>query len=94
LVGALLVGDAIHGAVVVGTYPLLSPASVLRIVVGAGLLVAGYRLRTPPLPDLDSDGERVGGPPSEERVEESEYDPRLSPLGDATSDDAPDDDRS
>jgi hypothetical protein len=47
LVGALLVGDALHGAVVTGQYAITSPAAVFRLLVGVGAIWVGSRLRVP-----------------------------------------------
>ncbi|WP_435153271.1 hypothetical protein [Haladaptatus sp. DFWS20] len=43
--GALLVGDALNGSVVTGTYGVTSVAFVLRVLPGIALIWVGYTLR-------------------------------------------------
>lgn len=80
VVGALLVGDALNGSVVTGTYGVTTPAFVLRVLVGAVAIVLGYRLRTP-VEDYvatPSDDPETADP---ETGEGTEFDPELSPVG-------------
>lgn len=89
--GALLVGDALHGSVVTGQYPVTSPASVIRWVVGLACIAVGARLRTPPseyasLPSEQSEDGESGG-------EADDYDPEFSPLDDEQFEDLEADDR-
>ncbi|MFB6221637.1 MAG: hypothetical protein ABEH90_09375 [Halolamina sp.] len=79
VVGALLIGDAIHGVVTVGAYGFTSPAAVVRVVAGIALVAVGARLRTPADQYVSSVSEEPeeGGPP------ESEFEPSLSPVGES-----------
>ncbi len=88
LVGALLVGEALHVGIVQGAAPLTSPPVVLPLVLGSVLLVLGYRTRAPVAEayDLTSDEDEpqtrdTDAPRADDP--EAEYDPELSPLGDA-----------
>lgn len=93
VVGALLVGEAIHGGVVTGARPLGSPWVVLRAAVGLAFVALGYRFRTPVEEYVAAPS---GGPDRSERksdesprsAEESpdaadvgEFDADVSPLG-------------
>jgi hypothetical protein len=83
VIGALLVGDALHGSIVTSQYPVTSPASVVRWVVGLACIAVGARLRTPPeeyasMPSEESEGAGAG----ETGAETGDYDPELSPLDD------------
>ncbi|WP_135829051.1 hypothetical protein [Halorussus halobius] len=92
--GALLVGDALHGSVVTGQYPITSPAAVLRAVPGLICIALGYRLRTPPseyaavasdetgdeATDSETDPVESGAGPAES--ETADFDPQMSPLSD------------
>jgi hypothetical protein len=88
LVGALLVGEALHVTFVQGSVSITSGAFLGPLVLGSILLALGYRARAPVAEayDLTSDSEESGGPktdaPRADDTEE-EYDPELSPLGDA-----------
>ncbi len=86
VVGALIVGDALNGAVVAGRYPLTSPAAIGRLLAGSLFIYLGYRFKTP----LE---EYIATPTETEREEveepEGEFDPELSPIGN----DAPGDGR-
>lgn len=76
VVGALLIGDAIHGAVTVGTFGPASPAALFRLVAGLALVAVGAHLRTPAesyIPSVDAE------PETEEA--EGEFESELSPLG-------------
>lgn len=83
VLGALLVGDAINGAVVTNQYPITAPAAVLRVLFGAVLIWLGARVRTAPeyVPSEDTDGESTSNAP-ESGTETHDFDPELSPLGD------------
>lgn len=93
VVGALLVGEAIHGGVVTGTHPVTSPWVVLRLVVGAVFIALGYRFQTPAdactvTPSAEptrSDQQRAdagtGDASTGDAGEASEFDSDLSPLG-------------
>lgn len=78
VVGALLVGDALHGAVTTGAYGVTSPAAVVRVVGGAVLIAVGYRLRTPVSEYVATAADEA----DEESEEPASWDPSLSPLGD------------
>ena len=75
VLGAVLVGGALHRSVVTGEVALTTPVVLVQLVVGLGLVVAGYALR--PEPGWGTAG-AAGG-----RGDEGEegYDPELSPLG-------------
>lgn len=83
--GALLVGDALHGSVVTGQYPVTSPAAVLRGVAGLVFVGLGYRLQVPA-----SEYASTSSNESVRETDESEagtsdggdFDPELSPLSD------------
>ncbi|NEU56720.1 hypothetical protein [Halorussus sp. MSC15.2] len=86
VVGALLVGEALHGGVVTGEYAVTSPWVVLRVVLGGLFIVLGYRFRTPTeeyvaMPSDEPD--RSGGTPDESTDPDrtGEFDPEMSPLG-------------
>lgn len=80
--GALLVGDALHGSVVTGQYPVSSPAAVLRAVAGVVCIALGYRLKTPPseYTSLPSDAVTDGDSDASE-ADHGDFDPEMSPLG-------------
>lgn len=85
--GALLIGDAIHGSVVTGQYPVTSPAAVLRAVAGLVCVALGYRLQTPPSEYTSVSSDESGGEatePEEDAAgsEPGDFDPELSPLSD------------
>ena len=82
VLGALLVGDAINGAIVTSQYPVTAPAAVLRLLLGTALIWLGARVRTPPeyLPSESTEGESVSKAPEPE-AEDCDFDPELSPLG-------------
>lgn len=80
VVGALLVGDALHGGVVTGQYGVTTPAFVLRILIGVPAIAGGYELRTPvdqyvamPSDETSTSDPETGG--------STEFDPELSPVG-------------
>lgn len=91
VVGALLVGDALHGSVVTGTFGVGSPAAVFRFLPGVVLIWVGYRLRVPPEEYASMPSGSPGGGGAEE--DSGEFDPALSPVGDPDADepDGPDD---
>lgn len=95
VVGALLVGDALHGAVVTGQYGLASPAAVQRLVGGSVAIAVGSRLRTPVGDRTTAAGERGADARDADGDPGGEFDPDLSPAGDALTgeDEEPDDDR-
>lgn len=82
VVGAVLVGDAIHVGVVAGTAPVTSPAVVLRFVLGVVFLALGLRFRTPPeeyvTTPSDVESSRTTG---DDDPDTGEFDPEVSPLG-------------
>ena len=82
VLGALLVGDAINGAIVTSQYPVTAPAAVLRLLLGTALIWLGARVRTPPeyLPSESTEGESASKAPEPE-AEGYDFDPELSPLG-------------
>lgn len=80
VLGALLFGDAIHGAVTTSQFALTSPAAVLRFLFGTALMVVGYRLQTPIGEYVDTASERPE-PGQEEAAEGGEFQPDLSPVG-------------
>lgn len=78
LIGAFLIGAALHAVIVTNAYTVTSPAAVLRIVVGIMFIWAGYRLRTS-IADLRktvTDDSHT----SPETDKEDTFDPKLSPL--------------
>lgn len=78
--GALLVGDALHGSVVTGQYPITSPAAVVRMVVGLGCIALGYRFQTPASEYTSVTSEEVAEADPEADADENEFDPEMSPL--------------
>jgi hypothetical protein len=89
LVGALLVGEAIHVTFVTGQVAVTSPSFFAPLVIGSVLLLLGYRARAPVAEayDLTSDGDEEPSKPRPDapRADEAEdeFDPGMSPLGDA-----------
>lgn len=92
LVGALLIGDALHASVVTGVVGLTAPITVIRVLTGAILIVFGYRARKP-MVEKHRRKSGVGDPDESDRSERSgtpvvgadadaEFDPSMSPLGD------------
>jgi hypothetical protein len=86
VVGALLVGEALHGGVVQGTYRLTSPYVVLRVILGSIFIALGYRFKTPAEEYVSTPSDR---PTRSEQLDDSspdpdqtgEFDPEMSPLG-------------
>lgn len=79
LIGALLIGSGLNGSVVTGTYGVLSPPAVLRILPGILLVYVGSRLQlTPEYVD-----EQLEREPSPDEPEEESFDPEMSPIGDS-----------
>jgi len=74
--GALLVGQAIHDAVVTGAVAMTAPGVVVPVVLGVALIYGGYRLKPAVTFDEAPDGSSGSGDA------DAEYDPSLSPLGD------------
>jgi uncharacterized membrane protein len=82
LLGALLVGDALHGGVVTNQYAITSPAAVFRLGFGIVLISIGYRFRVPPDDRATvSQGEEQSG--AETKGDEA-FDPEDSPLDEAS----------
>lgn len=81
VLGALLVGDALNGAFVADRFPVTAPAAVFRGLGGVVLIGIGARFRTAPeyVPRSDDRARDDSGP----AVGDDEFDPDLSPLGDA-----------
>lgn len=86
VVGALLVGEALHGGVVEGTYALTSPYVVVRVVLGGIFIALGYRFRAPvdeyvttPSDAADRSDRRADESPDPDQS--GEFDPEMSPLG-------------
>lgn len=79
VVGAFTVGNAVHQSLVVGAYPITSPAAVLGGLVGVVLIVAGHRLYLPMNEYIDTPSDR-----DEEKTTESSDGeaPEMSPLSD------------
>ena len=80
VVGALAFGEALHRTVVSGEVPVTSPLMLAYFVLGAALIVLGYRLRRPVGRQyaLGSDEEREPDPtpqPERERAERGGADP-------------------
>ncbi len=85
VVGALLVGEALHGGVVQGTYRLTSPYVVLRVILGSIFIALGYRFKTPAEEYVSTPSDQ---PTRSDREDDSpdpdqtgEFDPEMSPLG-------------
>lgn len=81
VMGAMLVGDALHGSVVTNQYSVTSPAAVFRAVGGIVCIAIGAHFRTPPseyasMPS-DGSGQTEGGG---DAAGNGEFDPELSPL--------------
>lgn len=92
LVGALLVGDSLHGSVVTGAYGVTSVAAILRFVPGIVLIAIGYRLQVSS-EEAERYAERTSGEPS--TGPDHEFDPEVSPVGETLEEVAendPDDD--
>ena len=101
VVGAVLVGDALHGAVMTDAYPATSPPAVLRVVAGAALIAVGSRLSDARAEYARSvagdDGPRTAGPDGTDGTgpgaagrradSRAEYDPDLSPFPDGDAGD-------
>lgn len=93
VVGALLVGEALHGGVVTGARPLGSPWVVLRAAVGVVFVALGYRFRTPveeyvaapsggpDRPERGPDEESRSTEESPDAADTGEFDADVSPLG-------------
>lgn len=86
VVGALAVGEALHRTVVTGQAPITSPAVVVYVVVGLAAIFLGYRARRPVSERYalagDDESERDHSAPGD-RADGEEFDPAMSPLGDA-----------
>ncbi|UPV99637.1 hypothetical protein M0R88_14075 [Halorussus gelatinilyticus] len=86
VVGALLVGEALHGGVVTGEFAVTSPYVVLRIILGGIFIALGYRLRSPveEYVDMPSGEPNRSGRDDEQSPDpdqSGEFDPEMSPLG-------------
>ncbi|PSQ46060.1 hypothetical protein BRD15_10185 [Halobacteriales archaeon SW_6_65_15] len=84
VLGALIFGQAIHGGVVTGRYPVVSTWVVGRLVGGTVLMAVGARFQVPTeeyvsMPSGDPDRSDGTTDPTEESAE---FDSELSPLGD------------
>jgi hypothetical protein len=83
IVGAFVVGNAIHQTVVEGAYGVTSPPAVIGGLVGLVLIVVGQRLHRPPTAyiDVQPEGSDGGedGEPSEAKKGNA---PEMSPLSD------------
>lgn len=80
--GALLVGDALHGSVVTGQYPVTSPAALVRAVVGLVCIAIGYRFQTPTSEYTSVPSESSGSADDQGDASEGDFDPEMSPLSD------------
>lgn len=80
--GALLVGDALHGSVVTGQYPVTSPAAVVRMVVGLVCIAIGYRFQTPASEYTPVPSEESPRTETQDDAAEGDFDPEMSPLSD------------
>ena len=99
VVGALLVGQALHVSLVEGSVPVTSTRVLILVALGSVLVVLGYAARRPvaesygltsdaddqPDPDRPGVADDDGRPSAES---EASFDPELSPLGDAAPGDA------
>lgn len=81
LLGALLVGSALHGAVVTSQYAITSPAAVFRLLIGVIAIWIGYRLRIP-LEDRISGSQT--NHTSAETGDDETFDLEESPLDEAS----------
>lgn len=87
VVGALLVGEAIHAGVVTGEYAVSSPYVVLRAVLGSVAIALGYRLQSPveeyvAMPSDEPDPSEASNDQSPAAEQSGEFDAAVSPLGD------------
>ncbi len=76
--GALLVGDAVHGAIVVGSYGVTSPAAAFRVLPGVVLIYVGYTLRENH--ELFISSYFAGRDAAAKPEGNEEFDERMSPL--------------
>ncbi|WP_117591867.1 hypothetical protein [Haloprofundus halophilus] len=88
--GALVFGEALHQSVVAGEASLSSQPILLALALGTVLIALGYWVRVP-LDELtretsSSRSESAGDDALGDAPADSEYDPRLSPLGNTPSD--------
>ncbi|WP_224269635.1 hypothetical protein [Haloprofundus salinisoli] len=90
--GALVFGEALHQSVVTGEASLFSQPILLALGLGTVLIVLGYWVRVP-AEELTSDVSSPTRPDADDSSAgkptpdaDSEYDPRLSPLGNTPSD--------
>ena len=86
VVGALLVGEALHGGVVTGQAPLTSPYVVVRVVLGGIFIALGYRFQTPvedyvDVPSGEPNRSRESEESSPDPDQSGDFDPEMSPLG-------------
>lgn len=84
VIGALVFGQALHGGVVTGQYPVTSTWVVGRLVGGAVLMAVGAKFQVPTeeyvsMPSGEPD--RSDGA-SDAAEESGEFDADVSPLGD------------
>jgi len=100
VVGALLVGQALHVSVVEGSVPVTSTRVLILVALGSVLVALGYAARRPVAESYgltsdaddqgDADRDAVAGDADRSSAAESEasFDPELSPLGDTAPGDA------
>lgn len=84
VVGAILLGDALHVTLVRGEAPLTDPDVLFRATIGVAAVIVGYRLDVHPreylsLPSDRERGDTAGGEGERERGE-ARFDEALSPL--------------
>ncbi|WP_158057450.1 hypothetical protein [Halorussus halophilus] len=99
VVGALLVGDAIHVSLVTGEFAVTHWWVFGRFLLGSVFIALGYRFRTPTSEYVDM----PSGEPTREQTDEDgepaegatgDFDPEMSPLGDDGLEHLDSDDRS
>lgn len=78
IVGAILIGEALHVTVVRGVSPITDPDVLLRAAIGVGLVLVGYRLDVHPREYLSSPSDREDGGGDEHTA--GAFDEALSPL--------------
>lgn len=79
IVGAVLLGEALHVTVVRGATPITDFSVLLRAALGVGLVLVGARLDVHPREYLSVPSERAD---REANGEEGGFDGELSPLDD------------
>jgi hypothetical protein len=88
VVGALLVGEALHGGVVTGEFAVTSPYVVLRVLLGGVFIALGYRLRSPieeyvemPSGEPDRSGGASDDPSDADRSPDTDRSPNADQSG-------------